>query len=202
MRKSLFLLCAFFCTSIAMSMFYSCRNLIVDDCSFPNSQKCAVLQTAELTPLGEDGHKVIDSGKSFNAKEFQLIATLRGTSYICYRKINRNPFVNSAYACDPPPPSYVLKDDGIVSRAITCNKDFDSNHPAGSNLLDLFNTNNGGGNVNENYSDDFSNDNIGVQRFYLDQTPEKVGEYIFTVRYELVSGTVVEATAVPVILQF
>ena len=102
-------------------------------------------------------------------------------------KINTSNFINSAYACDPLPPT---TDDRIRDIKIFSKRDFNSEYPAGSNLAPLFDIivepDYSGNKIKWDLTKYLLTRSIPVPRFMvlvLKESPEVTADYTFEIEY-------------------
>ncbi len=114
----------------------------INDCGpFPNKFKIIGLDWANYKAIYSDTSDTrlllsyIDND-SVIFNEYSIFIAPRQETYFAQKSIDWNfNLIQSAYACSPVIPTTDEKIDSIV---ILSHKDFDTNHPAGTDLSDLF----------------------------------------------------------------
>ena len=86
----------------------------------------------------------------------------------------------------------------IASISITCDKDFDNTHPAGSDIRGYFEFYDGDTDINVVEYDGGSG---GIHKFLLQKQPAKNDTYIFTVSYHMTDGSKIQSSSREINLQ-
>jgi len=129
---------------------------------------------------------IIDSSVIYN--EYSVLMTMTPeTYYSTIQRTNSISLYNSVYACSPIDPT---TDEKIDSISIYCDKDFDTEHPTGKNIADLFDVV-VVDEVNNIYNQKFTlKDYLDPKPFVpsqmtliLKSPPDKTSEFEFTIKY-------------------
>lgn len=150
---------------------------------------CIKMNQLDLLPINNNSglHLSANDTVFYNELTIELHGMVAERS--CYRRVE-SWLGTSVYACSQDI-NYIVE-DSVRSINITANADFDSNHPAGSSLNDLF-----------SFSDiNFLNRPIQYDHFDISLTaaPKQTTPLAFTVAIKLASGSVVKGTAVPLVV--
>lgn len=108
---------------------------------------------------------------------------------VCY-KGNKKGFFNTAYASSCKKFTEYRFADSVTYVAISANKEYDKQHPAGAELNEYFKM--------PDVSEFNQGNEITSTRMYALKGPEQNGEYVYTVKVLLADGTIIEAATEPV----
>lgn len=199
-NKPLLLLVAFFALNFLLSLSFSCKKTDDDITGFGRQTYCIAFDSMEVAavkgPSLYSGTELREGQTLSKGDSLHLYLTFYSQQVVCYQLPERNPFMNSANALTPPPPSYSFK-DSVVQVSITSDNDFDNTYTKGQELIGLFDikdmTQDDLGQIDYSVKDYLV---VGHHRFQLRQYPATTGKHRFTVKYQLASGKIVIASSV------
>lgn len=199
MRKTAVALAVFAFINLSLVLFYSCGKYPGADCGKGGPYYQCVNMTTLEAVVYRFGDVKIAPNEALQYKDVTIQARFIGGGVICQRKVERNPFIQSAYACSPVI-NYRTKDP-VSTIVITSDAEFDATHPAGTALNEYFNMPNISDlNKNLTYEQGTYQDSLGIalQYFALNRAPEKEGNQKFSVTVNLLSGATYTAECQPV----
>ena len=187
MKRKILIVFSGFAVMVILSII-SCDNFIEKCGPFDNKFYVTDLYWDEIEGIYENGY-IVDSAinrrVAFDKYAIHAYAHIYTYTASDYKKSVG--FFNEAYACEPVIPT---TDDKITDIQIYCTNDFNTGHPQGTNLADLFNIVIFEQNSSQNYTlyplDEFLlEEQFASHEFYLmlNVPPDSEGEYQFTVKY-------------------
>lgn len=201
MYRKLLLVTLFLTGNLLLGSLYSC-HIIDDGCHFsPVDDYCSDADRLSVDVYSAKDFQSIAQGETVIATELMLYVNMHGSRTVCFNQVQpvSNPFIASAYACSPPIPSYTLNDK-VMAVNITADRDFNANYPQGSSLNAVFRIPQLSS-INITYSDVYGSEQvIGQNNYYLDQSPAQAGDYIFTITYTFNSGKTLSGSTAPITL--
>lgn len=191
-KRILLIVISLFCINTLLSVISSCTR---DDDPWGQGggAHCATLRCLRVDSSWISLHN-ISSGSEFDpiykikATDLRIDVNFKGTNEICRtNRTRRQPtasLFNTAYALTPPICPLMHGRDSIVAYHIFSDKDYDSGHPAGSSLNDIFVA----GNVPQDLVDSETINAITTCTFTLNALPVDSGRHVFTVNIVQLDG--------------